>query len=65
MKLLNVKKTSLREVARYWSGINIPPNWIETTLFIRSNAKGIVDWEVAPVYTCEELIERDNVTILK
>lgn len=63
MKKLNVKRTTLFEIVKHW-GDGLPRKWLNTTLFIRCNAKGIINWEKSPVYECEELIQRDNVTII-
>ena len=61
MKKLNVRKTSISEVRKMWG---IPAVFESNELYIRCNSKGDVRWDIAPVYTGEELIQRDNVTIL-
>lgn len=63
MKKLNVRKTSAEELNKKW-GFFPPRPWVGRDLFIRCNRKGNVNWDVAPVYTSEELITRNNVSIL-
>jgi len=66
MKTLNVKETSLNELKRQWSiSVMFPASWENFQLFIRCNRNGEVNWDVAPVYTANELISRNNVNILK
>jgi hypothetical protein len=62
MKKLNVKKTDLAEVTVKWKFL--PVLLFGKELFVRCNAKGIINWDKAPVYTSEELILKDNVSIL-
>ncbi len=47
MKLLNVKRTTRKEVENKW-GILLPA-LVPEKLFIRCNAKGEINWEKAPV----------------
>ena len=63
-KRLHVKETSVREIRSKW-GDCIPKKWLGELLFIRCNAKGVINWEKSPVYSAEELIEKDNVKIIK
>ena len=58
---LNVKPTSNTELHEKW-GFN--PN-LKGKLFIRCNAKGIINWEKALVYNANELIDRENVNIIR
>ncbi|MGR3218493.1 MAG: hypothetical protein ACUZ8H_01565 [Candidatus Anammoxibacter sp.] len=62
MKTLNVKKTSLQELKEQW-GFE-PILLIGREIYIRCNAKGEINWDVAPVYSHDELIERNDVNIL-
>lgn len=65
-KRLNIKKTTPKElVANGWFIETIPFIWRFTPIYIRCNAKGKVNWDVAPVYPYTELIERDNVKVIK
>lgn len=59
-KKLNLKPTSNLELNEKW-GLNIS---LKGKLYIRCNAKGIVNWEKAPVYNHVELIGRENVNII-
>lgn len=62
-KTLNVKRTNNLELAKEW-GFDFNPS-LSGELFIRCNAKGIINWEVAPVYNLNELLKRGNVNIVK
>jgi len=61
-KTLNVKKKSKKEIQEKWETTlmyNLP-----NTLYIRCNSKGEINWEIAPVYTINELEKRGNYNIL-
>ena len=62
MKKLNVKKTDFNEIAKMW-GFHPPVKWASKLLFVRCNLRGKINWDKAPIFRAEELIERDNVTI--
>lgn len=62
-KKLNLKPTSNTELAEKW-GLNFNPS-LRGKLFVRCNSKGIVNWEKALVYNSDELINRENVNIIK
>jgi len=62
-KTLNVKRTNNLELAKNWN-INYSPN-LKGELFIRSNAKGKINWEKAPVYNLDELLKRGNTNVIK
>ena len=53
MKTLNVQKVERRELLKRWriTGKFLPSG----ELFIRSNAKGEVNWDKAPVYSWVEI----------
>ena len=59
-KTLNVKRTTNAELSGKW-GFN--PS-LRGKLFIRCNSKGIVNWDKAPVYNADELIDREKVNII-
>ena len=61
-KKLHVKKTTISEVSTKW-GINASC-LIGKSFYVRCNSKGIVNWDVAPIFSADELIERDKVIIL-
>jgi hypothetical protein len=61
-KIINVKKVTKKEVAEFWN-INLPTKWPDI-LYIRCNAKGDVNWDKAPVYPPEKLIERGNYNVI-
>ena len=63
MRKLNLKKTTLGELKEKW-GFK-PLGYSQQKLFIRCNAKGDINCEVAPVYRAEELVGRDNVKVLE
>lgn len=62
-RVLNVKETTKKEVQQKW-GTPLPLLWPDT-LYIRCNTKGIVNWEIAPVFRPEELIKRGNYNVIK
>lgn len=62
-RVLNVKETSKKEVQQKWE-TPLPLLWPDT-LYIRCNAKGVVNWEIAPVFRPEELIKRGNYNVIK
>lgn len=62
-RVLNVKETSKKEVQQKWD-TSLPLLWPDT-LYIRCNAKGVVNWEMAPVFRPEELIKRGNYNVIK
>ncbi|MBS1535331.1 MAG: hypothetical protein JST78_09655 [Bacteroidetes bacterium] len=58
-RTLNVKKTSVTEIAKEWGDTSlIPLHWTKVEIYIRCNAKGVVNWEIAPVYVASELFNR-------
>jgi hypothetical protein len=61
MRTLNVKKTTKKEVQQKWN-TPLPIIW-DDTLYIRCNSKGVVNWDVAPVFRPQELIERGNYVV--
>lgn len=61
-KTINVKKVTKKEVAESW-GIELPFKWSDI-LYIRCNANGDINWEKAPVYQPQELIERGNFNVI-
>jgi hypothetical protein len=63
MKNLNVKHVTQKELEQKWS-VKLPVSFYLRELFIRCNKKGEVNWEVAPVYTKEELEKRGDYTTL-
>jgi len=62
-RVLNVKETTKKEVQQNWN-TPLPLLWPDT-LYIRCNAKGIVNWDIAPVFRPEELIKRGNYNVIK
>lgn len=62
MKKLHVKRTTLQEVYNHWK---VVPPVSDVHYYIRCNAKGEINWDKTLLYTETELIERDNVIILK
>jgi len=60
MKTLNVKQTNNAEISHQW-GMNTR---FLGQLFIRCNAKGVINWEKAPVYSLGELLKRGGVKII-
>lgn len=54
---LHVKPTTVSEISKQWRFT--PPNrgMFDGTqpLFVRCNSKGVVNWDIAPVYTASEL----------
>lgn len=63
MRTLNVKRTTLKEVESIWK-MKIP-HFGKSEYFIRCNAKGEVNWEVAPLYDLQELEKRGNYQIIQ
>lgn len=63
-KILNVKKVTKKELNEIWNIGFMPHKWPDT-LYIRSNAKGDVNWDKASVYMPDELIERGNYNVIK
>lgn len=61
MKTLNVKPVTSMQVTEKWK---IPMPFVGVR-YIRCNAKGEVNWDKAPLFTAEELIERNDVKIIK
>lgn len=53
MKTLNVQKITRKELAKQWGTCA----WILPLgeLFIRSNSKGFINYDKAPVYTWQEI----------
>jgi len=60
-KKLNVRKTNNSELSEKWG---IPVNFSGDS-FIRCNSKGEVNWEKSSTYSSTELIERNNVNLIK
>ena len=61
MRKLYVKRTSLLElVTNGWPRIDTN-KW----QYIRCNAKGVINYSKASIYTAEELIIRNNIVIIK
>lgn len=60
---LNVIQTTVEEIRSKWD-CPLPTVW-KNPLFIRSNSKGEVNWEKAPIYQEKELIDRGNYTIIQ
>ena len=61
---LNVKETSFAEVSNNW-GFNPPIAWRKKRLYIRCNSKGIVNWDSAPVWFADDLVDRGNYEVHK
>lgn len=61
IKTLRVKKTSNSELSEKW---NMFVN-INSELYVRCNCKGQVNWDKTVVYRASELIEKNNVIIVK
>lgn len=65
---LHVTQTSLREIADKWGWQEREVAGILQTLlgpvFVRCTRKGHINWDVAPIYEVDELIERNNVIIM-
>lgn len=53
-RILNVKKTTKNEIQQKCN-TRLPLNWADD-LYIRCNAKGIINWDLAPVYQECDLI---------
>lgn len=53
-RTLNVKATTSAEISLNW-GFNFCGN--DSVYYIRCNAKGLVNWDVAPVYSAPEIVE--------
>lgn len=58
MRTMNVQKITREELFEHWQDAELVqvafyPN--HTELFIRSNAKGVVNWDSAPLYTWAEI----------
>ena len=67
-KLLNVRKTSVKEVLKMWEmdSSMIPLRLaLASEVYVRCNSKGFINWEVAPVYTKEELEKKPNYQIIE
>ncbi len=60
MKKLHVKRVTIRELMEHGWGAAAA---LAVGGYIRCNSKGEVNWDKAPLYTIEELIERNNVKI--
>lgn len=65
MKLLNVVPITVQELANKWNSPHVTwsPSFTKEPIFIRSNSKGEINWDKAPVYTRSELKNR-NVQVL-
>ena len=61
-KIINVKKVTKKEVAECWN-IELPFKWSDI-LYIRCNVKGDINWDKAPIYQPQELIERGNYNVI-
>jgi len=64
-KTLHVARTSWEELCRKWKMAVLPKAFRSEILYIRCNSTGGINWDIAPVYTHIELIERNNVKIIK
>lgn len=61
MRTLHVKKVTGNElVANGWPR----GSWMNGS-YIRCNKKGVINWAKAPLYHPDELIERNNVKIIR
>lgn len=63
MKNLNVVQTCFSEITKKWD-VSIPLTYRYKELFVRCNAKGVVNWDKAPVYTRQELDLRGNYSVI-
>ena len=61
MKTLNVKKVTKNQVEKEW-GYQLPVIW-SNTLYVRCNSKGEVNWDKAPIYQPNELVDRGNYVV--
>ena len=61
---MHVKKLTYSELIKQWGFEPVALNKF-TPKYIRCNAKGEVSFDTAPVYEADELIEKNNVIILK
>jgi len=59
MNTLNLKRTHAREIIAKWQ-ISLPQSCYTQLLFVRCNAKGIVNWESGKtaIYTADEIKDR-------
>ncbi len=55
MKALNVQKITYSELKKHWGSCVDISFRRSQELFIRSNAKGVVNYDKAPVYTWDEI----------
>lgn len=60
MKTLNVQKITFEELLEKWGTCAHVSFRSGQELFIRSNAKGIVNWDKAPVYTWSEMLKEQK-----
>lgn len=67
MRTLYVKRTSTEELkSKGWPSVTFNLNNVfSNQCYIQCNKKGQVKWDKASVYHSEELIERNNVKIVK
>lgn len=66
MKRLHVTPVTLLQLAEHgWPMYPFAVKNLYRGLYIRCSQRGKVNWDIAPVYTADELIERDNVRIVK
>lgn len=54
-RVLNVQKISFDELLEKWGTCAYIGFRRGQELFIRSNAKGLINWDKAPVYTAKEI----------
>lgn len=54
-RVLNVQKITFKELLENWGDCAYISFRNGQELFIRSNAKGVINWDKAPVYTAQEI----------
>lgn len=62
MKALNVQKISRKELFRHWhdAGLVAMAFGNQTAMYIRSDSKGNVNWDKAPIYTWNEILKEQT-----
>lgn len=63
--MLYIKKVSVEDVTREWQ-ISPLSRWItkDNMCYVRCRKDGSVNWSTTSVYTVDELIERNNITLI-
>ena len=61
VKKLHVKRTTANEISKKWG---FQYSGTDSVYFIRCNAKGLINWDVAPVYRMGEILNHKNCVIL-